>query len=146
MLNDVKDKFRKGFDPEYNDYLGDVTDMETAKQRAIDTWSEALFECAKNITPASTTASSARSAFESAAEGMHLDGSIFSAAVSSFASSLGSGMVGYAAVPPAAPFVPTSSEENYEGMCGDFSDQLIDWLKTGSATLIAPPNTISNWS
>ncbi|WP_411821209.1 hypothetical protein [Leptospira sp. 'Mane'] len=146
MLDDVKNKLRKGFDPNYTDYLGNVEDESSAIQRAIDTWSEAIYECAKAVVPVSTTATLAQTAFESAAEGMNLDGSVFSAAVAAFASTLGTGMAGYTTVPPSSSFIPTSLNESNEDMCKDFSDQLIAWFQTGTATLIAPPNTVSNWS
>ncbi len=146
MLNDVKDIFQKGFDPDFIDYLGDVLDIDEAKQRAIDIWSEALFECAKDIFPASTSSTAARTAFESSAVGMNLDGSVFSAAVAAFASTLGGGMTGYTPTPPPSVFIPTSLNEDHDLMCEDFSDQMIAWFQTGQSTLIVPPNTVEPWT
>jgi len=146
MIVTCKNYLREGFDPLYSGYLGDVVSVADGIDRGIETWSKAIYECAKAVIPASTAALAAQSAFESAAVGMYASGAVFSAAVAAFAAALGGGMVGYTSTPPGAAFIPVSINQVHEDMCADFSTQLIAWLQTGTATLIAPPNTVSNWS
>ncbi len=137
----AKAELQKFMDHDDTQYVGDATNTQAAIDNAINGWSSALFECAKNVVPTSTTASAAKSVFEVAAEGMHLDptGAVFKAACSSFASALGAGMVGYTASPPPAmydPVIPPGhpGRSNAEQAADFFSQVLAAWLETGTAT------------
>lgn len=135
-------------DPEYVDYLGDVADNQEAIDRAIEGWANCLYDCASLVVPLSTTADAAKAAFEAAAEGMHLSGAVFQAAVTEFASVLGGGMTGagFAAVPPPALYLPLNAETTHEGMCNEMATLLVAWFQTGTATRLVPPFDTVNWS
>lgn len=143
---DAKIELQKFCDPEYSGYLGDVTSNAQAVDRAIDGWAEALEKAVTPISPASSTVAAAKAAFLAAAVGMYASGAVFSAAVAAFAAELGNGMSGYTATPPPTTFVPTSASPVHETACDQMSTQLVAWLATGTATLIAPPFTTVNWS
>jgi len=149
MLVDTKEIFQKYFDPKYNDYLGDVLTGQEATQRAIDAWSEAIYECTKFIVPISNSSLAAQLAFESAAVGMNLSGAVFSAAVAQYATVLGNGMIlmglGFTPTVPNTIFIPTSVNQVHANMCQDFSYQLITWFGTGFGTRILPPNDVVVW-
>jgi len=149
MLVDTKEIFQKYFDPKYNDYLGDVLTGQEATQRAIDAWSEAIYECTKFIVPISNTSLAAQLAFETAAVGMNLSGAVFSAAVAQYATVLGNGMIlmglGFTPTVPNTIFIPTSVNQTHANMCQDFSYQLITWFSTGFGTRILPPNDVVVW-
>lgn len=117
-------------------------------------WADAVQAYAGGIVPPSATVAAAAAAlagaltaaFQSpaAAPGME-------SAFAAFAASVGGGMAGFAPVPPPAPVgfasqfsgpAPPSHSAAASAIAG-----LIDtWLRTGSATLIAPPNTLVPWS
>lgn len=139
----AKSELQKFLDPDYVDYLGDVTSTAEATSRAIDGWANALEKAVIPISPASTTLASAKLAFKAAAVGMYASGAIFSLAVAAFAQELGNGMTGYVATPPPTLFVPSSSSTVHADACGDMATQLIAWLATGTAT---DGITTVNWS
>lgn len=143
---DAKKELQKFCDPEYADYLGNVASNAQATSRAIDGWAEALEKAVTPISPASSTVAAAKAAFQAAAVGMYASGAVFSAAVAAFAATLGGGMTGYTATPPAALFVPTAVSTNHADACGEMATQLVAWLGTGTATLIGPPFTTVNWT
>jgi len=99
------------------------------------------------VAPAAVTlASSLASAFSApnAVPGME-------SAFSAFAAAVGLGMAGYAPTPPAGPvgFAPyfAGADATTHAQAASEIAALIDpWMKTGIATLIAPPNTVVPWS
>ena len=150
----AKTELRKLMDRKFKDFLGEVETRQQAIDRSIDQWANAWYECAKAVVPPTTSAQAAKAAFKTAAAGMYLDvsGAAFKAACAAFASALASGMVGapvpqWTVVPPTALFNPIGgSQTDAEQWCEFVSGQMVAWLATGTATLIAPPNTMVNWS
>lgn len=72
------------------------------------------------------------------------------AAFSVFGAAVALGMAGWAGVPPAGPvgFAVMVSEgpKTHAAAAQDLADRLHAWAITGSATLIALPNTVTNWT
>jgi hypothetical protein len=137
--SDAKIELRKFMDRNFVDYIGDAIDKQDSIDKSIASWKNALEKCCEFISPASSTLIAALSAFESAAAAMYLDptGAVFQAACEAFASTLGSGMAGYTATPPATPFIPAGGDpSNAELSCDFKAAQLVAWLKTGKATNI----------
>lgn len=141
--NGIKTELQKFCDPEYSGYLGDVPDVETAKQRAIDGWADALEVGFLAIVPVSTSVAAAKSAFKAAAVGMHISGAVFPGAVNAFFSVLATGMLvpgpAVSSTPPAGLYIPTSVGPSHETMCQDFATQLTLFATGGSAVLNIPP-------
>lgn len=131
------DELRAFLDPDFSGYLGDAPDKQTMIDRAIDQWAEALYKCARFVTPVSTASLAAKAAFQAAAVGMHLDvtGAVFQAACASFADTLGAGMVGYVATSPPGLFVPVGSGPITVASvaCTFMAGQLAAWFATGTA-------------
>jgi len=117
-------------------------------------WADAMSSYASGVVPASTTVSAAAATLASAlatafaapaaAPGME-------SAFAAFAATVGGGMAGWTAVPPPSPvgfaaqFAGPYPETHEDA--GDQIGTLIDsWMKTGTATLIAPPNTPTTWT
>lgn len=132
----------------------EFTSPPATSAECAQAWADAMSSYASGIIPPSATVSAAAAtlagalttAFSSpaAAPGME-------AAFSAFAVSVGGGMVGFTPVPPSAPVgfalqfagpKPLTHPDAAQAIAS-----LIDgWMKTGSATLIAPPNTVTPWS
>jgi len=152
---DAKKELQKFCDPNYVDYLGDVTSNAQAIDRAIDGWAEALEKAVTPISPAVTplVVAGAKAAFKAAAVGMYASGAVFSAAVAAFASQIALGMadpavnppLGYSATPPASVFIPSSVSTNHATACDEMAAQLVAWLGTGTATDNFTGNTV-NWT
>lgn len=119
-------------------------------------WANAMQAYVSSVVPPSTTVAAAASALASslatpfsgpnAAPAMEI-------AFTAFALSVGGGMAGagFAATPPPAPVgfaplfagpKPTTHSDAAQGI----ASQIDTWMKTGVATLIAPPFTVSPWS
>lgn len=140
--NGIKTELQKFCDPEYSGYLGNVPDVETAKQRAIDGWANALEAGFTSVVPPSTTVASAKSAFKVAAVGMHLTAATFPAAVNTFFAALAVGMASpsiVSGIPPVGTYIPTSANSVHEAMCADFATQLTVFATGGTAIVNAPP-------
>jgi hypothetical protein len=118
-------------------------------------WADAVKGYASAVVPLSTAVDAAAATLEgaltsafSAPEAAPLMETAFAA----FAASVGVGMLpAFAAVPPAGPVgfasqfagpAPATHAQAASAVAG-----LIDaWMKTGTATLVAPPNTQTSWS
>jgi hypothetical protein len=121
---------------------------------AAQAWADAMASYAAGIIPASATVSAAATTLAGAlvtAFGAPAAAPGMESAFAAFAGTVGVGMAGFTAVPPPAPvgfaaqFAGPYPETHDEA--GDQIGTLIDtWMKTGSATLIAPPNTVTPWS
>lgn len=141
-----KEELQKFCDPEFADYLGDVTSNQQAIDRAIDGWADALEQMCTPILPVSSTVAAAKAAFKAAAVGMYISGAVFSAAAATFASVMSAGMAGYSVTQPTFTLIPVFAGDNHELMCDAFATQVQAWLATGTATLLVPPFTVVNWS
>jgi hypothetical protein len=117
-------------------------------------WADAVGSYAAAIVPASTTVSAAaealaaplQSAFESSAAAQAFD-----AAFTSFAATLAAGMApAFAGVPPPAPLGVAAqlsvTQDTHAAGASAFAALIDTWMKTGSATLVAPPNTLVPWT
>jgi hypothetical protein len=117
-------------------------------------WADAVNGYAAGVVPASTTvaagvaalASSLASAFASPSAA-----SPFDAAFAAFAVTLAGGMLPtFAGVPPPAPLNVASllavTRPTHAAAAAAFASLLDAWFRTGTATLVAPPNTLVPWS
>jgi hypothetical protein len=121
---------------------------------AAQGWADAMASYASGIVPPSTTVSAAAATLSGAlatAFGAPAAAPGMESAFAAFSATVGGGMAGFTPVPPPAPvgfagqFAGPYPETHQDA--GDQIGTLIDgWMKTGSATLIAPPNTFSLWS
>lgn len=117
-------------------------------------WATAMSNYASGVIPASTTVSAAAAALVApltAAFSSPAAAPAMEIAFATFATSVGLGMVGYTPVPPAS---PVGFADQFSGphplTHADAAQQIAgiihSWMTTGSATLIAPPNTVVPWS
>jgi len=117
-------------------------------------WADAVQSWASGILPASTTVSAAAAALSGAlASAFSSPAAIpgLEAAFATFAGSVGLGMAGYVPVPPPSPVGfaaqfggphPPTHAAAAQAIAG-----LLDaWMRTGTGTLVAPPNTVIPWS
>lgn len=126
---------------------------ETAQQCA-QAWANAMQAYAAAIVPPSTTVAAATSALSTALAVAFTQRPSGAAAMenafAAFAVSLGGGMAGYVAVPPVAPIGFASLFATHPATHAEAAQRLtsaIDsWMRTGTATLIAPPGTVVPWS
>jgi hypothetical protein len=117
-------------------------------------WSDAVQAYAGSVVPASTTVAAAAAALTAAltsafaapaaAPGMET-------AFAAFAASVGLGMAGFTPIPPPAPvgfavqFAGPKPQTHHDA-AEAIGDLINTWMTTGTATLIAPPNTVVPWS
>lgn len=117
-------------------------------------WASAIQGYASGIVPPSTTVATAasalvaslQSAFESPSAA-----SAFDAALATFAATTGAGMLPlYTGTPPAAPLnvasLLSTTRDTHAQAAADFTTLIDAWMKTGIATLVAPPNTPQLWA
>lgn len=117
-------------------------------------WADAVGAYASGIVPTSTTVEAAQAALAGALASAFAQPSAIPAlelAFAAFAASVGLGMAGYTPVPPPAPVGfaaqfsgphPPTHAAAAQAIAG-----LIDtWMRTGTAILIAPPNTVMPWT
>lgn len=124
-------------------------------------WGSALSSYASAIVPASAAVASATAALETTLAGVFSTSGTgpdkaadMEAAFLSWATAIGAGMVGYTPTPPpgsigfAAEFAKDPGDwKTTHAQAATFWSAAIDtWMKTGTATLIAPPNTVVPWS
>lgn len=117
-------------------------------------WAQAVTAYAAGIVPLSgavasaeaTLASGLSSAFGSpaAAPGMET-------AFSAWAASVGAGMAGFVSVPPPAPvgfaaLFAAGHPPTHAAAAANVAAAIDTWARTGTATLVAPPNTLAPWS
>lgn len=116
-------------------------------------WADAVQAYAASIVPPSATVAAAAQALAAALGGaFSATGGLplMDAAFAAFAAALGGGMAGYAAVPPPLPIgfaVVLASPASTHAEAAQRVAQAIDaWMRTGTATLIPPPFTVTPWS
>lgn len=119
-------------------------------------WANAVGAYAASVVPPSTTVSAATSTLAGALAGAFASPAAapgMETAFLSFATTLGLGMAGagFTGAPPVAPVGFAPQFAGPKPLTHDAAAQtlatLIDtWMKTGIATLIAPPNTPQPWT
>lgn len=133
-------------------------DYPTTRAECAQAWAAAVGDWAAAIVPASTTVSAAQSTLEAALLGAFggpdaaTVATAMDAAFLAFATTLAGGMAGagFAGVPPPAPvgfaaLFATPAATRVDGVA-KVATRLQAWMITGTATLIAPPNTPIIWS
>lgn len=117
-------------------------------------WAQAVQTGTAAVVPASTTVAAAATALETQLAAAFAQPSAvvaIEAAFLAFGAAVGLGMLpAFTAVPPAGPVgfasMFTSTRDSHSEAAQDFSNAIAEWLGTGSATLVAPPNTVVPWS
>lgn len=117
-------------------------------------WADAVNGYAAGLVPASTTVAAAVPALASAlaaAFAAPSAASAFDAAFAAFAVTVAAGMLPtFAGVPPAAPLNVASllsvTQPTHATAAAAFATLTDAWFRTGTATLVAPPNTPVNWT
>ena len=118
-------------------------------------WADAIQGYAAGVVPASTTVAAAASSLAGALAGAFSApsaASAFDAAFSAFAATLALGMLpAFTGTPPAAPLniagQLAQSQPTHAAAAAAFAALIDAWFRTGTATLVAPPNTfIPAWS
>jgi hypothetical protein len=117
-------------------------------------WADALGNYAAGIVPPSTTVpagsvalvAALQSAFESPSAA-----AVFDAAFTTFAATVGTGMLpAFAATPPPAPLGVAAqlavSQPTHAAGAAAFASLIDVWFKIGTATLVAPPFTVLPWT
>jgi hypothetical protein len=117
-------------------------------------WANALGSYAAGIVPPSTTVTAAAAGLISPLQSAFASpsaASAFDAALATFATTVGAGMVPtFTGTPPPAPLnvasLMSTTRETHAQAASDFSSLIDLWMKTGIATLVAPPNTTQPWA
>ena len=116
-------------------------------------WADAVEDWASEIVPLSTTVAVAREALETAlvvAFSLPAAAASMEVAFLAFATTVGGGMAGYTPTPPPAPvgFATLFSvrRTSHADAAATVAGAIDTWMRTGIATLVAPPNTPVPWS
>lgn len=119
-------------------------------------WADAMAAYVESIVPPSTTVAAAAATLETAliaAFQTPAAAPLMETAFTAFATSVGGGMVaaGFTGVPPATPvgfaalFILPPPQTREEGVAR-VAQKIDTWMRTGTAALIAPPNTVTPWA
>lgn len=117
-------------------------------------WADAAGDYAAAIVPPSTTVASGVPSLASSLESAFASPSAaagFDAAFAAFAVTIAGGMAPtFTGVPPPAPLNVASllagSQPTHAAAAAAFASLLDAWFRTGTAVLVAPPNTVVPWS
>lgn len=117
-------------------------------------WANAMEDYATAIVPASITVTLAASALESnlittfADNGSPSMIALLEANFALFADGVALGMIGYTAVSPPGlvGFGTIGNQTSWGDAASAWVTKIDDWMRTGTATLIVFPFTVSNWS
>jgi hypothetical protein len=117
-------------------------------------WAAAMLDYAAAVVPASTTVSVAAQTLATALASAFASPTApadFDLAFAAFAASVGLGMApAFTGAPPAAPLgigtLLVGSQPTHAVAAAAFAALIDEWFRTGSATLVAPPFTVVNWS
>lgn len=129
-------------------------DPPLARADCAQAWADAINGYAASIVPASTTVAAGIPALASALASAFAAPSAaapFDAAFAAFAVTVAAGMLpAFAGVPPAAPLNVASllgvTRPSHAAGAAAFASLIDAWFRTGTATLVAPPNTPVIWS
>lgn len=140
----------------HDDLLDLFEDPGATIAACADAWGSAMEGCCSGIVPPSTTVSAAAGVLKTqlaAAFALSYPASVASIelAFTAFGTAVGLGMLpAYAATPPAGPVgfsdLVGTTRDTYEEAATDTTSLLMTFLGTGTATLVAPPNTVLPWS
>lgn len=117
-------------------------------------WAAAVRDYASGIVPPSTTVSAAAATLEGALAGAFASPAaapLMEAAFAAFGVTVAAGMLPlYAGVPPSGPVGFASQfggpkPETHAAAASAVASLIDTWMKTGTATLVAPPNTPTTW-
>ena len=117
-------------------------------------WADATSSYASAIVPPSTTVAAAGATLSTAlaaAFALPSAAAAMDAAFLAFATAVGLGMAGYTPVPPPAPLgvaaqIAGPKPTTHAAAATAFATLIDTWMRTGTATLIAPPFTVLPWS
>lgn len=116
-------------------------------------WADAVRDYAAPIVPPSTTVAAAADALAAALVTAFGTPSVpgMEAAFGAFAVAVGGGMAGFTPVPPPGPvgfaaLFTGPYPETSAAAAQIVAARIHAWLATGTATLVAPPNTLTPWS
>lgn len=146
----VKDTLQTGLVELFEDPPDTAAGCAQAWANAVADYTTAIFPTSTTVSVASNTLFSALTVtFQTS-----LDAAITAAqmelAFAAFATTVGTGMAGYTATPPAGQvgFLTLfgTPESTVESAAIKFADAIDAWIRTGTATLIASPFTTVNWS
>lgn len=123
---------------------------------AAQAWADAVQAMFAAVVPPSTTVTAAAGTLKTALEAAfgNTDAATTAAdlesAFTTFATTVSGGMLpAYTGVPPPGPVgflgLLSSNKDSLAQAAADWADALDTWAKTGTATLVAPPNTLVNW-
>jgi len=126
-----------------------ATEVECAQQ-----WASAIGTYTAPIFPPSTSVAAAQSALAASLVGFGAEnafGAVTDTALAAFAATLGAGMLPtYTAVPPPSPpslALVTAAPQDTAAAAAQLIATAIDtWMRTGTATLVAPPFTPVVWT
>jgi hypothetical protein len=122
---------------------------------AAQAWADAAQAMFAGVVPPSTTVAAAAATLKTALEaafGATSGGeAALESAFAAFATTVAGGMLPlYTGVPPAGPvgFVALISPDrpSLAAFAADLADALDTWAQTGTAALVAPPNTVTPWA
>jgi hypothetical protein len=117
-------------------------------------WADAVQAYASGIVPASTTVAAAAATMVGALQsafGSPSAAAPFDAAFLAFATTVAAGQLPtFTGVPPPAPLGVASllalTQPTHAAAAAAFATLIDTWMKTGTAVLVAPPNTVVPWS
>lgn len=138
----MKSEIRKISDESFSLFGGFPEDSVEASSR----WADAVNKYGSKVTPASTTAQVAKSAFQSIMSGINVEAgnglALFVSAFTAYTLQIGLGMApSFIAIPPPIPIIlaPTFAIGNSGGTAEEVSDSMANaidiYFKTGTATL-----------
>jgi hypothetical protein len=132
------------------------SDRNAALDAAAAAWADAIEAYASGIVPPSTTVTSARATFQTAMQAVMrcVDPATtvaqLEAAFLAFATSVGAGMTGFVPTPPPGPVgfaaLGAATPPTFAAAAATWAAAIDTWFHTGTATLVAPPNTLVPWS
>lgn len=137
------------------------SDLEAFFEASPDTdaacgqaWADAVEAYASGLVPPSTAVTSAAASLASSLTSAFAAPSAaapFDAAFTSFAAAVAAGQAPtFTGVPPPAPLGIASllggTQPTHAAAAAAFASLIDAWMRTGSAVLVAPPNTVVPWS
>jgi hypothetical protein len=133
----------------------DITNSPSSSLDVAESWSNVADILGSNVLPVSTTAKQAKAAMKNILLGLTSDEPtgilILKNAFKLYGITLALGMNGggYLGIPPVLPpmfeTVLIGPSTNAELQANLLASILVVWIKTGTAVLIAPPNTFTLW-
>lgn len=129
-------------------------DPPTSHADAAQGWGDAIVNYATPVTPPSTTVAGGLAALVSAfttAFATDDAAPAMEAAMAAFGATIAGGMLPLnTGTPPPGPVgfadLFSGTTDDTDAAADDVSSAIDDWMKTGIAVLVAPPNTQVNWS